>query len=181
MATAARSHRDTAARVPGQGKAPAPGVGASDGGARVLRLPLAPRAVATPDRVAQHAVPRWRLALLLTVLMSIGAALSLVPAGDLAARDAELAWLLRAMTLIKASAVAAALGALAWRLNGALRRQTGIAYLLGAALLTGGWAALWQLNQIALAALVFHAGLAILLITALRDTGAAQALPRARR
>jgi hypothetical protein len=76
------------------------------------------------------------------------------------------------MAVIKACLVAAAVGVLLWRLGQSLPQRTAKAYLVASWLLAGATMLIWQLSFIPLAALVFHAGMFMLLFAAWRDQGA---------
>ncbi|MBC8059002.1 MAG: hypothetical protein H7Y61_20735 [Rhizobiales bacterium] len=83
--------------------------------------------------------------------------------------DPELAFLLRGMAGIKAAIVLAAVGVLFWRFGHAVSKRSAGAYLVGAWLLAGATALVWQLSFVPFAALAFHAGEFTLLFVAWRD------------
>ncbi len=83
--------------------------------------------------------------------------------------DPELARLLRGMALIKASLVVAIFGAVFWRFAWPVSGGLAAAYLAGAWGSASAGVLIWQLSHIAAAALVFHLGLAVLLLGALAD------------
>lgn len=105
----------------------------------------------------------------------LGTALALVAAAALGdpqlmiAADPDLARLLRGMALVKSVLVLAAVGVLWWRLRQPLAAGHGLAYLVGAWLAAGATMLIWQLSFIVPAALAFHAGELLLLLTAWRD------------
>lgn len=108
-------------------------------------------------------------------LLLLGTALALVAAAALGdprpmiAADPDLARLLRGMALIKGVLVLAALGILLWRFGRPLESAHLMAYLFGAWLTSAATVLIWQLSHIVPAAIVFHAGELLLLLTAWRD------------
>ena len=123
-----------------------------------------------PDRRSAH----WptdilRASLLLGCLASVVAAAWLgEPSASLKA-DPELALMLRGMAAIKGTIVVSVVGVLLWRFGHALPNRAAAACLAGAWCMTGATVLVWQLSFIPLAALVFHVGEFVLLVTAWRE------------
>lgn len=143
--------------------------------------------------IAHHALPfsrqsekysaAWsphalRTLLLLGCLASVAATAWIGDPSAYVRADPELAFLLRGMAAIKACLVVASVGVSLWRLGHALPQSTAAAYLVGSWLMAGATMLIWQLSFIALAALVFHVGMFMLLFVAWRDQGVK--LPRFR-
>jgi hypothetical protein len=127
----------------------------------------------TPSADPSATAP-WLAALLRGVLVagSVGVVLLIVavaqPAAHLLA-DTELARLLRGMALIKGALSVAALAVLLWRFGHRTSPGLTMSYLVGAWLVCGASAAIWQLASVPLAAVLFHAGELTLLVAAWRD------------
>ena len=94
--------------------------------------------------------------------------------------DHELARLLRGMSLIKASLVICALGVLWWRCGHPIGPGKAVAYGCGAVLMAGATALIWQLTLIVPAAVAFHVGGFMLLLTAYVDRDVASSAAAAR-
>ena len=113
----------------------------------------------------------FRALALLGMLGAAGLALLVLPGDAALAADAGLLLVMQAMALIKA-ALLAGLGRGLWvRARWPLPRPTALAYLLPVWLMAGATGAIWRGDAIALSALVFHLGLATLVVTAWRDRG----------
>jgi hypothetical protein len=112
---------------------------------------------------------------MLRALLALGCAVSLLAAvafGQpelLSQSDPDLAWLMRGMSLVKASLVTAIVALLAWRFGRPMAPRIGMAYVVGAWLMSGATVLIWQLTLIGTAAAAFHLGELLLLITLWRD------------
>lgn len=137
-----------------------------------------PRAWPTRDGMSSASM---RTLLLAGCVASAASAGWLADPAPVLQADAELARLLRGMALIKAALVLAAVGVLLWRFGKPVSPRTTGAYLAGAWMLCGASVLIWQLSAIQFAALLFHAGVLLLLFTAWRDRGALSALPAVRK
>ena len=109
------------------------------------------------------------MALLVSGVVGIGAALALgEPAVDVL-RDAHLALLLRGMAAIKSAVVLAAGTAVFWRFRYPVDRRVAIGYVAGLSLSAAASTLIWLLSNIAFAALAFHVAAAVVFVTAWRD------------
>ena len=113
-----------------------------------------------------------RTLLLAGCLASAAAAGWLADPAPVLQADTELARLLRGMALIKGALMLAAVGVLLWRFGRPTTPRTAGAYLAGAWMLCGASLLIWQLSAIPFAALLFHAGVLLLLVAAWRDRSA---------
>lgn len=113
-----------------------------------------------------------RFALIASVALSITLA-HLLGHGEMADRaaaaDPELARLLRGMAALKAGIALAAVGLVAWRLAypSSLRFAGGL--VSAAALMAAGPVLMWHVAPVGAAALLFHAGMALLLVLCWAD------------
>jgi hypothetical protein len=123
--------------------------------------------VAAPAR--QHAPVRHRAALFGTCLLAVLAGLALGDPAPRLAADPELAFLLRGMAGIKALLLLGALSLLAWRFARPVPARTAAVYIVGAAVMAGATALIWQLTALPLAAVAFHAAEIAVLFAAWRD------------
>lgn len=123
----------------------------------------------THSGVALPAIASPRTLLLLGTALALTVAAALGDPRPMLAADPDLARLLRGMALIKGVLVLAAVGVLWWRFRQPLAAGHGTAYLVGAWLAAGATMLIWQLSLIVPAALAFHAGELLLLLTAWRD------------
>jgi hypothetical protein len=85
--------------------------------------------------------------------------------------DPELVRLLRGMAAIKGGIVVLVLGLALWRMGWRVAPLPGALYSAGVAAMSGASVWIWQLSAIAPAAILFHAGIAALLVGALVDGG----------
>ncbi len=92
--------------------------------------------------------------------------------------DPELAQLLRAMTVLKALIAAAAAGLVFWRLRWPVSLGLGAAYGGGVATTIGATVALWNLEHLEIAALLFHLGAAAIIVAAFYDRSGSTAPKR---
>lgn len=83
--------------------------------------------------------------------------------------DPDLVRVLQLMGFLKAGLVAAALAVLYWRLGWAMTPQLVGAYFAGVAMVVAASVWIWLANYVAIAGLLFHVGILVLAITALRD------------
>ncbi len=112
------------------------------------------------------AAPLAAMALAIALAWTLAAG----PEARAAAADPGLARVLRAMALFKAAAAPGALALLAWRLR-RVRPMPAIplaGWSIALGLLAAGPVLIWQVGPVAAGALVFHAGLILLLVTAFR-------------
>ena len=109
---------------------------------------------------------KWTLAI---GALAIAAATFSVPAQSFA--DAELVMLMRGMAVIKALLLLGALAVLWWRFGQPYSRGVALAYSSGLWMAVAATVMIWQLVQIPAAAVLFHAGELIMLVTAWRDDG----------
>ncbi len=91
--------------------------------------------------------------------------------------DPELARLLRSMVLLKAAVMVAAFAGLMWRFRWPLSLGLGSGYIAAAALASGSLVPIWNLTHVAVAAVLFHVGAAMLVVGALLDRSAPWRLP----
>ena len=83
--------------------------------------------------------------------------------------DPELARLLSGMALIKAAIAVAALGVIAWRLGWPASPRLAAGYTVAGALMAAGPGLIWGMAHLVAGAMVFHAGLAMLIVLAWAD------------
>jgi hypothetical protein len=83
--------------------------------------------------------------------------------------DLALAHLLRAMAVIKGMVALAALGAVLWRFGWPVSKPVSFGYVAGSSVLAGSTMLIWQLSYIPLAAVLFHAAAACMLIIGWRE------------
>ena len=124
-------------------------------------------------RIAVDVPAPWlmRTLLLAGCAASVALAAGLLQPAALYAADAELAQLLRGMALIKGGLSAAALCLLWWRSGHPVEARLATGYAAGLWCMAGASAAIWQLSHVAMAAGLFHAGVAALLWAAWHDRG----------
>ena len=153
------------------------------------------RASAVPSpafdrRPGRRAAARsYRPALIAAVLLAAVAAFAIghdPAAHGAASADAELARLLRFMAVLKAAMALAALWLVDWRLRFAASPRLAMAYIAALALMAAGPGLIWSLTHLIAGAILFHAGLLLLLALGWADgTGPVPAigrlLPAARR
>jgi hypothetical protein len=140
-------------------------------------LPPPPAAVAAPAP-ARTATALARLAPVTAVASGALVAALLAPVLPRAALDAEVATLVAGMSAIKGVLVAAGCALAAWRFGHPLDRVTRGGYLAGLALAAAATVLLAMPVLLVPAALAFHAGEAVFLLTAWRDTRERIAPPR---
>jgi hypothetical protein len=144
------------------------------------RQPVAhPRTTPAAPAPARAVAMRVRLAPVGAVLAGAALAALLAPALPRAALDAEVATLVAGMAAIKGVLVAAGCALAAWRFGHPLDRATRTGYLAGLALAAAATALLAVPVLLVPAALAFHAGEAVFLLTAWRDTRERSVPPRA--
>jgi TPR repeat protein len=138
-------------------------------------FPPAPLAASpVPERASASGSGRRRAALAAAVLLAVAAA-HLAADGDASARaaaDPELARLLRAMAFIKASMAAAAV----WLADRLLRQPlpAGLAagLVLAVSLMAAAPVLMWHVAHVGTGALLFHAGMVLLLVLGWRPAEA---------
>lgn len=130
--------------------------------------------VAAPagTRRTRRAIP-YRVVLLAAVATAVAAGFVAVydPASARAAEaaGAELTRLLRFMALTKAAFAAGALLLAGWRLRHPTTPAVALSYAATGALMAAGPGLIWSVAHVALGAVLFHAGLALLLVLAWTD------------
>ena len=139
------------------------------------RLP-ALSAASLPARRA--ASPRSsHVALLVAVGLAVAVA-HLLGGGEVAARvaaaDPELTRLLRGMAVLKAGLTLAVVGLVAWRVDHPASPRLLAGLIASAALLAAGPVLIWHVAPIVAGALMFHAGMALLLALCWADRSGAQ-------
>lgn len=120
-----------------------------------------------------------RVALVAAVALAIALA-QLLGQGEAAARaaaaDPELTWLLRGMAVLKAGLALGAVCLVAWRLGYPASARLATGLIVAAALMAAGPVLIWHVAPVAAAALLFHAGMGLLLVLCLTDRSGAQEL-----
>jgi hypothetical protein len=133
-----------------------------------------------PVSIARATPPTARIVFAGVVVMALAAGWLATPDAQAqaaaTAAGADLARLLRAMAAIKALMAVAAAGAIDWRLRHAVTAPFLAAYLVAGACLAMGPGLIMRLDHVVAGAVLFHAGLALLLVAGARDTGTARAL-----
>ena len=138
---------------------------------RQLELPL-PTDEGAVRPAARHAGPALglrRVLLLAAAAGSVLAAAQWAPTSTLPEADPGLTRLLRGMALLKAPLVVGALAAVFWRLGWPAPPGIAAAYAAGTVAMAATWVWIWQLVHIGAAALLFHAGIALLLVAGIFD------------
>lgn len=138
----------------------------------------APVAASLP---AQHAASPLLARAVLVAAVALAIALAqFLGQGEAAARaalaDPELTRLLRGMAVLKAGLALGAVCLVAWRLAypASLRLAAGL--IAAAASMAAGPVLIWHVAPVAAAALLFHAGMGLLLVLCLVDRSGAQEL-----
>lgn len=137
-----------------------------------------PPAVSVP---AQRAASPLLLRASLTVAVVLAVALAqLLAQGEAAARaaaaDPELTHLLRGMAVLKAGLALGAVCLVAWRLGYPASARLAAGLIAAAALMAAGPVLIWHVAPVGAAALLFHAGMGLLLVLCLIDRPGAQEL-----
>ena len=139
------------------------------------RLPV-PFATSMPTQRAAH--PRLSRAALLAAVGLAVAAAHLLGGGEaavrIAAADPELTQLLRGMAVLKAGLALAVVGLVAWRVDYPARPRLLAGLIVSAALLAAGPVLIWHVAPIVAGALLFHAGMALLLVLCWADRSGAR-------
>ena len=123
----------------------------------------------------------WRSVLVFACAAAGLAAAGLGDPAPYVRADAELARLLRAMAVLKAVMVAPALAVLLWRFRWPVSLRLGSAYVFGAVMMVGASVLIWGLVHLGAAAVLFHAGAAILIAAAFLDRSRDARRPAVRR
>ena len=131
-------------------------------------------AAPAPESVPAAAAGR-RAALAAAVLLAVAAA-HFAAAGEASARavaaDPELAGLLRAMAFLKASMAGAAVWLVERLLRQGLPAASAAGLVLAAALMAAGPVLMWHVARVGAGAVLFHAGLVLLLVLGWRPAEA---------
>jgi hypothetical protein len=109
--------------------------------------------------------------------LAIGIAMRTTDPAAYIAADPALARLLRGMAVIKGAAVLGAVFAVFWRFGWRVSLPVSLSYIAGSWLLAGTTMLIWQLTLIPPAAVVFHAALIAMLVTAWRDDNKRRHVP----
>lgn len=141
-------------------------------------LDPAPTAASSP---AQTAMPPAlaRTALFVAVALAVGLAHGLgqgEAATRAAAADPELTRLLRGMAVLKAGLALAVAALVAWRLTYPASRRLAAGLITAASLMAAGPVLIWHMAPVLAAALLFHAGTALLLALCWVDRSGAREL-----
>lgn len=110
------------------------------------------------DVVISAARTYWTPVLAVAVIGA--AALGLMAGG--AAVDPELAMLLRFMAVVKAAMAMAAAMLVAWRLGQPVRPAVAVGYIVAVSSMAAGTGLIWQLQHVAMGAVMVHGGLVTL-------------------
>lgn len=138
----------------------------------------APAAASLAAQRAASALP-VRVALVAAVALAIALA-QVLGHGEAAARaaaaDPELTRMLRGMAALKAGLALGAVCLVAWRLGYPASARLAAGLIAAAALMAAGPVLIWHVAPVAAAALLFHAGMGLLLVLCLTDRSGAQEL-----
>ncbi|MFN7552361.1 MAG: hypothetical protein ACK59M_06655 [Pseudomonadota bacterium] len=137
----------------------------------LFEAPHEPPRPATTAKPGVASVTRRRLALFAGCAAAALVGLALGDPAPRMAADPEIAVLLRGMATIKAALVLAAIALIAWRLGRPESSRFATVYIVGAAVMAGTTALIWQLTALPAAAVAFHAAEITLLVAAWRDLG----------
>lgn len=110
----------------------------------------------------------------------VGLLAAALPDAPEAARRAgpELTRLLRMMALVKLGIAAGALALIVWRMRQPITTRYAVGYAACAALMAAAPGLIWGIGTVIAGALLFHAGLALLLVLGWRDDAAGLLPPR---
>ena len=111
----------------------------------------------------------WRGLLVLGGLAAAAVPAIWVDPAASAAFEPDLARLLRGMALLKATFVLAAVGVLLWRLGQPISTPTALVYLGGTWAGAAATTMIWHLDRLVLASTIFHLGMIVCLVVAMRD------------
>lgn len=138
----------------------------------------APLAVSRPARhSASPLIARAVLVATVVLAMTLAQFVGQGEAADRAASaDPELTLLLRGMAVLKAGLAIGAVCLVAWRLAHPASSRLAAGLIVAAALMAAGPILVWHVAPVVAAALVFHAGLGLLLVLCLLDRSGAQEL-----
>ena len=138
----------------------------------------APVAASPAAQLAASSRP-LRVVLLVAVALAVALA-HLLGQGEAAVRaaaaDPELTRLLRGMAALKAGLALSAVCLVAWRLGYPAGTRLVVGLVAAAASMAAGPVLIWHVAPVAAAALLFHAGLGLLLVLCLTDRSGAQEL-----
>ena len=140
--------------------------------------------VSTAPRRAGSA-PYWRGVLALSVVLAV--AVAFVAAQDATSARAvesagpELTRLLRFMAVVKAVLAAGAIGLVWWRSAHPATRRAMLGYVAACFLMAVAPGLIWSMGHVAMGAILFHAGLALLLLVCWTDNASTQDLFGGRR
>lgn len=132
---------------------------------------LAPVAVSRPEpSFGSPHLARAVLAAAVTLAIALAQLLGHGEAAvHAAAADPELTWLLRGMAVLKSALALGAVGLVAWRLGYPASRGLAAGLIAAAALMAAGPVLIWHIAPVGAAAVLFHAGMALLLVLCWAD------------
>ena len=135
-----------------------------------------------PQRTASAAY--WRSFLAVAVVLAVAAAFAVgqdaASASAVEVAGPDLTRLLRFMAVVKASLAAGAVGLVWWRSGYPATLRSMLSYAVACLLMAAAPGLIWSMAHVALAAVMFHAGLALLLLVCWTDRGSARDLIRER-
>jgi hypothetical protein len=135
----------------------------------LFEAPQEPPRPATTAKPAAAVGTRARIALSGSCAVAALAGFALGDPAPRMAADPEIAFLLRGMAAIKVALVLGAIALIAWRLRRPVSPRCAAVYVVGAAVMAGATALIWQLTALPAAAVAFHIAEIALLVTAWRD------------
>ncbi len=137
---------------------------------------LAPPASRSPSAVdntsAQSITARgviWRRWMVIGSVFAVAVPIAWSGAAPSAPIAADLARLRRMMALLKAAIAIVAMGVVWWCFQFPTRPRLALGYVASSWLMAAGSVVMWQLTHLIAAAVVFHVGLALVLLSGWRD------------